>query len=134
MDILKYFKEVNAQKQINKLAKKYKNKKIVIYGAGLYFEILEQNFDLSSLNIVAISDKKFESSKQTNTTKYYPITPEELKTFDYDILAVALYDDVWLLDYLEYKLLINTPNEDKKIISLIEPTIFFIIKLFLLEK
>ena len=134
MDILKYFKEVNAQKQINKLAKKYKNKKIAIYGAGLYFEILEQNFDLSSLNIVAICDKKFESSKQTNTTKYHPISPEELKTFDYDILAVALYDDVWLLDYLEYKLLINTPNEDKKIISLIEPTIFFIIKLFLFEK
>ena len=34
MNILGYLKAVHAQRQINKLARKYKNKKIVIYGAG----------------------------------------------------------------------------------------------------
>ena len=54
---LKYYNEVKAQKQIDKLTKKYKNKKIVIYGAGIMSEILFKNFDLSKLNIVAICDK-----------------------------------------------------------------------------
>ena len=57
MNILDYLKAVHAQRQINKLARKYKNKKIVIYGAGEYFQILKNNFDLSNLNIVGIADK-----------------------------------------------------------------------------
>ena len=130
-EILKYFKEVNAQKQINKIAKKYKNKKIVIYGAGKYFKILKENFDLSKLNIVAISDKKFETNKDANFTEYTPIEPNELKEYDYDLILVALYDDSSLLDFLEYQLLIGTRNEDKKILSIIEPSILYIIKTLL---
>ena len=130
-DILKYFHEVNAQKQINKLAKKYKNKKIVVYGAGEYFRILKENFDLSNLNIIAIADKKFEISKENNWTEYNPLTPEELKDYDYDMIMVALYDDISLCDYLEYQLLVNTKNENKKIISLIEPSFWYVIKTLL---
>lgn len=131
MDILSYFKKVNAQKQINKLAKKYKNKKIVIYGAGEYYQILQNNFDLSKLNIVGISDKKFETSKKTNPSKYLALTPEELQDFEFDIILVALYDDVSLCDYLKYELLINTINEGKPVKSLIEPTLFFILQVLL---
>ena len=134
MDILKYFKDVNAQKQINKLVRKYKDKKIVIYGAGEYFKILNENFNIQDLNIIAIADKKFEASKETNTTKYIPLAPEELKTYDYDVIMVALYDDANLIDFLEYNLLIDTKNEDKEVISIIEPTIWYLIKLFILEK
>lgn len=130
-DILKYFQEVNAQKQINKLAKKYKNKKIVVYGAGEYFRLLKDNFDLSKLNIIAIADKKFEISKENNWTEYNPLTPEELKDYDYDMIMVALYDDINLCDYLEYQLLVNTKNENKKIISLIEPSFWYVIKTLL---
>ncbi len=131
LDILSYFKKVNAQKQINKLAKKYKNKKIVIYGAGEYYQILQNNFDLSKLNIVGISDKKFEISKETNPSKYLALAPEELKDFDFDIILVALYDDVSLCDYLKYQLLINTVNEDKPVKSIIEPTLLFILQVLL---
>jgi len=130
-NFLKYFKEVKAQKQINKLTRKYKNKKIVIYGAGQYFNVLKQNFDLSKLNIVAIADKKFETDKTKNITNYLPLAPEELKEYDYDIILVALYDDVPVMDYLEYELLIGTQNEDKKICSLIEPTFWYIVKTLL---
>ena len=131
MDILHYFKEVKDQKQINKLAKKYKNKKIVIYGAGEYYQILQNNFDLSKLNIVGISDKKFETSKDHNPSKYLALTPEELKNFDFDAILVALYDDVSICDFIQYQLLINTINEDKPVKSLIEPTLFFILKVLL---
>ena len=131
MNILGYFKSVHAQRQINKLARKYKNKKIVIYGAGEYFQILKNNFDLSKLNIVGIADKKFETSKDSNPTPYLALAPEELKTFDYDVILVALYDDVSLCDYLEYQLLVNTKNEDKEIRSIIEPTFLYTIKVLL---
>ena len=134
MDILKYFKDVNAQKQINRLVKKYKNKKIVIYGAGEYFNILNENYDLSKLNIVGIADRKFGLTKDANKTKYLPLAPEELKEFDFDIIMVALYDDIAILDYLEYNLLIGTKNENKKVISIIEPNLWYLIKLFILEK
>lgn len=131
MNILNYFKAVHAQRQINKLARKYKNKKIVIYGAGEYFQILKNNFDLSKLNIVGIADKKFETSKDSNPTSYLALAPDELKDFDFDVILVALYDDTSLCDYLEYQLLINTENEGKPIRSIIEPTILYTIKVLL---
>ena len=131
MNILNYFKAVHAQRQINKLARKYKNKKIVIYGAGEYFQILKNNFDLSKLNIVGISDKKFETSKDSNPTSYLALAPDELKDFDFDVILVALYDDTSLCDYLEYQLLINTENEGKPVRSIIEPTILYTIKVLL---
>ena len=98
MNILGYFKSVHAQRQINKLARKYKNKKIIIYGAGEYFQILKNNFDLSKLNIVGIADKKFETSKDSNPTSYLALAPEELKDFDLDVGKMAglidSYDDI----------------------------------------
>ena len=131
MNILGYLKAVNAQRKINKLARKYKNKKIVIYGAGEYFQILKNNFDLSNLNIVGIADKKFETSKDSNPTQYLALAPEELKEFDLDVILVALYDDTSLCDYLEYQLLINTENEGKPVRSIVEPTILYTIKVLL---
>lgn len=131
MNILGYLKAVHAQRQINKLARKYKNKKIVIYGAVEYFQILKNNFDLSNLNIVGIADKKFETSKDSNPTQYLALAPEELKEFDLDVILVALYDDTSLCDYLEYQLLINTENEGKPVRSIVEPTILYTIKVLL---
>lgn len=131
LDFLKYFKEVGAQRQINRLARKYKNKKIVIYGCGIYFLDLYKNFDLSKLNIVGIADKKFEASKGDNPTTYQALEPEELKEVDFDVVLVALYDDTSMCNRLEYEMLINTKNEDKEVRSIIEPTLFYILKVLL---
>lgn len=108
------FKKIN----INQLIKKCKNAKIVIYGAGDYFLYLQQNYDLSGLNIIGISDKKFEVSKGENPSKYVPLVPEELKDYDFDIILVTLKNDEKICDYLEYQLLMNTKNEDKIILPL----------------
>ena len=133
-DILTYFREVNAQKQINKLAKKYKNKKIVIYGAGEYFRILKENYDLSKLNIVGIADKKFEINKGANIFEYTPLAPDELKGFDLDTILVALYDDVEVCEYLEMQILVNTKNKNKEISSIIEPTFWYAMKILLMTR
>ena len=42
-----------------KLNKKLKGKTIVIYGSGLLFQKVLSNYDLSELNIIGISDRKF---------------------------------------------------------------------------
>lgn len=131
MDILSYFKDVNAQKQIDKLAKKFAGKRIVIYGAGEYFNLLNTNFDISKLNIIAICDKKFETSKDLNITNFEAIKPEELKNYEYDVILVALLQDISICNYLEYQLLINTKNENKLVLPMIEPNLCYLLKVLL---
>ncbi|MBR5303700.1 MAG: hypothetical protein IKU37_02615 [Candidatus Gastranaerophilales bacterium] len=116
---LKYYNEVKAQKQIDKLTKKYKNKKIVIYGAGIMSEILFKNFDLSKLNIVAICDKKYETTDE-QFRGYKTIKPTDLREFECDAIFVLLLQELQIIDYLKDELLINTLNENIKIEPLIK--------------
>lgn len=131
MDIAEYFKNVNAQQQINKLAKKFNNKSIVIYGAGEYFNILNSNYDLSKLNIVGICDKKFEMDKNANQTNFPTLIPSELKTYNYDVILVALLQDITICNYIESHILINTKNENKQVIPIIEPNLLYLLKVLL---
>jgi len=57
--VAKLLKKHNFQNRINQLAKKFQNKKIFLYGAGMVFDVINENFDLSGLEIVGIADKKF---------------------------------------------------------------------------
>ena len=130
MDIIKYLKENDAQRQIDKLAKKLKDKKIAIYGAGEYFELIEKNYDLSGLNIVAIADLRFETDKDSKNTSYEPIAPSELKDLDVDAIVMALINDIDVLKIIEKKILKGSKNENIRIMPLISPTLKYIIKLY----
>ena len=44
----------------------YKNKKIVLYGAGQFCNCVFENYDLSKLNIIAIADARFEDKDKRN--------------------------------------------------------------------
>ena len=118
MDFIKYLKQVRAQRQINKLAKKYKNKKIVLYGAGLFAKILLENYNCSKLNIVAICDKKYTNLKEP-FCGYQTISPQVLTDFDCDVILVSVIEDVAIGNYLRDDLLIGTKNEDKEVIAVI---------------
>lgn len=131
LDHLEYFNDVNAQKQIDKLAKKYKNKRLVIYGAGIYFQLLMNNFDLSKLNIVGIADKKFEYNKDSNNTPYIALSPEELNEVNYDVILVAVYNHIQIIEFLKFRLLINGKNHNKRICQFIKPTLTYFFKTFL---
>ena len=68
----------------------FQYKKVLLYGAGLVSDVLFKNFDLSKLNIIGVSDKRFEGF---NEEKYFEIKtykPDEIKDLDFDILLVAL--------------------------------------------
>jgi len=61
-EFLCYFKKNNLQKKIDELARKYRGKKVLVYGAGIIFDVVSDNFDLSLLNISHVSDVKFQSA------------------------------------------------------------------------
>lgn len=78
----------NFSKQIIKLSKKMKNKKIVIYGGGAFFQVIKNYYDLSMLNIIAVADKRFENNK--GEFEGYPtITPNKIKDLNPDVVLVA---------------------------------------------
>lgn len=98
-EILEYLEKKKLQKHINKLAKKYQNKKVLIYGAGLFFNAIQENYDLSSLNIVAISDNKFEKEEQYKGIKAIP--PYEIKNTDFDVMIIATFEPEYIEDYAQ---------------------------------
>ena len=128
MDYLQFYKEINVQKQINKLAKKYKNQKIIVYGAGLMSRILFQNFDLSCLNIVGVADSKYTKNSTESFWGHKTINPAELKDFDFDVILIAVKEKKKILENVKYNILINTKNEDKEVKSFLELPVNFMIK------
>lgn len=127
MDFVKYLKEVNAQRQINRLGKKYKNKRVVLYGAGLYAKVILEKYDCSKLNIVAVCDKKF-GDKEELFMGYKTISPQNLTEYDCDVILVSVIEDIAIINYLQDELLIGTKNEDIEVKSCIEPTLFYCLK------
>ena len=128
MDYLQFYKEINVQKQINKLAKKYKNQKIIVYGAGLISRILFQNFDLSCLNIVGVADSKYTKNSTESFWGHKTINPVELKDLDFDVILIAVKEKKKILENIKYNILINTKNEDKEVKSFLELPVNFMIK------
>lgn len=109
----KHLRVNNAQRRIDKLAKKYKYKNIVIYCAGIFADTIFKYYDLSKLNIVAVSDKRFTN----NNEKFYGIrcvNPLQLRNMDYDVILTCIinYD---VSDYLEDEILEGSKNEDVEI-------------------
>ena len=107
------------QKQINLLAKKYKNKKIAIYGAGNFANRIFANCDISKLNIVAIADKKFNDESLKYFYGLNCIIPEELALIDCDIILIANKDFYYFQTIVE-SIISNSKNKKVPIQSFIK--------------
>ena len=125
---LKFYNDINAQKQINKLAKKYKNKSVVIYGAGLMSYVLFENFDLSKLNITAICDAKYKNESSETFFTYKTISPQELQETECDAILICLKEHEKIRQYIKYNLLVNTKNKNIEVQRLLNIPLSFIIK------
>ena len=92
---IEYFTEVNEQKHINKLVNRYKNKKILLYGAGLTANVLLKNYDLSKFNIIGIADRKFNNDSE-EFFGIKTISPENLNQYQFDtiIFTMKLYENI----------------------------------------
>lgn len=99
-----YLKKKKTQEIIDKYAKKFEGKKIVLFGIDLFTGDLFRNYDLSKLNIIGISDINF---KENDTDKYYDIPkilPLDLLEAEFDLLLITTYDDVEAKSYLKKNL------------------------------
>lgn len=114
---LNYLYSQKFDKTLPKLLKKLKDKKVVFYGAGVYLELIKNYFDISSLNVIAISDKKFENNEISEFLGYKTCTPEQIKTLkpDYVIMTTKFYINIF--EYLSDDLLKGSKIKIKPLVK-----------------
>ena len=64
-EMKKYLKIIKFEKCLDLLVTKLYGKRVLIYGAGLLFETAFKNYNFKGLNIIGISDKKFEDKNSS---------------------------------------------------------------------
>lgn len=89
-DFKTHLDKIGFEKYLKKLKNKIKDKKVIIYGAGTYFQYILENYDIKSLNIIGISDLKFSKEQEGQDFLGYKIIPKE-KIIEYnpDFVIVA---------------------------------------------
>ncbi len=81
-ELLETLKKYKFDKQLKRLNKKLKSKTVVIYGTGLFFQKIKENYDLSGLNIIGVSDRKYTKEEEGKESFGYKIVPLD-KIIDY---------------------------------------------------
>ncbi len=113
-----FFSQKENQKKITYLKKKYKDKKIILYSNGIYFDALADSYKLKKiLNIVGISDIKYENNFQDIYKGFRCIKPSDLKKCDFDIILITSPNPESVKKYLKEKLGIRKKTEAFDIIS-----------------
>lgn len=123
----KYLEKKKAQETIDKLAKNYENKRIVLYGVDLFTGDLFRNYDLSKLNIIGVCDKSFELNSNSKFYDYPKISSQNLIKTEFDVLLITLFDDTESKTFLK-KELFKDKTTKFKISTLIKMNIFEYIK------
>jgi hypothetical protein len=115
----RYLKKIKFDKHLKKIKRILKNKKIVIYGTGCLFQLIYENYDLSGLNIIGISDKKYEANKEDKffKDKFKIYAPSEISALNPDYVLVGTLYFVKLIDILEKNVLNNKKIKVKPLIN-----------------
>lgn len=120
--------EFRAEKQYKKLIKKYKDKRVILYGAGEFFEIYKKTFDLSQFNIIAVTDKNFSDIQEPvfdDSLGYNVISPYYLHKLKPDIVLISALDTFVMEKYIceelfkktgkfKYEMLVEIPYHIKR--------------------
>lgn len=125
-NLLESLKEYKFKKQLEKLNKKLKNKTVVIYGTGLLFQKIKENYDLSNLNIIGVSDRKFTTEEEGRESFGYKIIPLE-KIVDYkpDYILISTLKFLGIMDDFKNNVFKGTkikvlPLVDKPFLTLLK--------------
>ena len=117
-DFIRYLERINFQKHLNKLAKKLKDKTIIIYGAGAFFNALNEKYDLSVLNIIAIADRKFINHEpELQYAGYKACAPDEITSLKSDYVLVSMLYFVSVIEDLEETCLRSSKIKIKPLIN-----------------
>ena len=125
-DFKTYLEKIKFEKYLNKLNKKLKNKTSIIYGAGNFFKYIKENYDLSKLNIIGISDMKFdEDDKENDFLGYKAIPKNKIIEYKPDYVIVATLKYIGIIENFE----LNYFNKTKiKVLPLARIPFFDLIK------
>lgn len=119
-ELLEYLNNAKCEQQLKSKIKEFKNKKIVFYGMGSFFHILNEKFDLSAFNIVGVCDKKFNDKYATDKYLGYKIIKyKDLSEIDCDCILVStlrygslIKDLSKNFKHMKFKPLIQTPIKE----------------------
>ena len=123
LEILKIYK---FEKQLNRLIKKMRHKSVLIYGAGLFFKSVKENYDIEKLNIIGICDKRYQLNEEGNIDMGYPIVPYE-KILDYkpDYILIATMKTYNIYQSFKTK---KIKDAKIKVLPLVEKPFFDLLK------
>ena len=109
-DLKEYLEHIKFEKYLDKLNKKLKNKTVIIYGSGSLFQYIKKNYDLSKLNIIGVSDMKFNSKQEGEDFLGYKIIPKDkMPSYKPDVVLVATLKYLGITEDFE----INVFNKTK---------------------
>lgn len=115
---LNYLYNFKFDETLPKLKKKLKNKSVLLYGAGVFLELIKKYFDLSDLNIVGISDKKFENHNENDEFLGYKVySPSEIKDLNPDYVLVATKNYMNVIESLYYETLKDSKIKIKPLVK-----------------
>lgn len=115
---INYLYSFDFDKTLPKLVKKLNKKSVIIYGVGVFFEVIKKYFDISGLNIVGIADRKFTSHEPNEEFLGYKVySPEEIKAVNPDYVLVATKIYMNIMEDLTFNTLKNTKIKVKPLVQ-----------------
>ncbi len=108
-DFKTYLDSIKYEKYLKKLKNKLKNKKIIIYGTGSFFKYIKENYDFSGLNIIGISDMKFDEKDEGKDFLGYKMIPKnKIVSYNPDYILVATLKYISIVEDFEVNILNKT--------------------------
>ena len=85
-----HLEDCGFDKYFEKLKKRIDGKSVIVYGTGLLFETVLEQYDLSSINIIGVSDIKYLPQQEGEIDFGYKIIPlESITHYNADIILVG---------------------------------------------
>ncbi len=123
---LEYLLKYKFDKTLPKLIEKMKGKKVLFYGAGLFFRVIYQYYDLSGLDVIGIADKQFSQLDDCDEICGYKLyKPEDITKLNPDYVLITTKVIISIAEFLYSKYLKNTSI---KIMPLVKKGFFETIK------
>ena len=96
-----YLKNIRFEDKLKALSRKYKDKKILIYGNGILFNVICEHYRISDyLDISAVSDLRYEKNETKEYLGFKAVKPAEIKTTDANIVLVTTVNPVEIKNFL----------------------------------
>ncbi len=129
--LYEYLLDCNFEKYLDRLVLELDGKPVIVYGTGSMFQLIQENYDLSKLNIIGISDGKYSVNDDGKEDLGYKIiSKENIKSHNVDAVLLGVKNYENLQTSFKENLLLN---DSVKILPLVKKSLLVQIKEFFLD-